>query len=505
MDAPTESSSGEVSECRDVPDLMGTINGNRAVMVFCPLLVRSLSAPPKGRLEPNYVGVRRVRPSSRMVKLEMEQRKRKADSGQKVSPVVFKVADDNGKERRMTKQEKKSMKLQMAQRRKVEKEQKRLEKEKQEPLKKKGKKRKRGTNANGPVLDKTTNYEYAVEQGNSRANDSAESSNVVAAHNKVQGHACGNDNGNGNIKDADSVGEDEIIKALSQVGIPAPKLSVVEQELADLRGERQGVPPVILSPPLARVAFQTPGLLSGHDSSRGSLDSCCCMDDAWAQDWTVALKESMVPALLVRGREDMRPMAYDIVPEVWSRLRPESLQTVQQQQQADNKKTATPPAKATATIKDNNQQKGESWGLVSIRPPSVSSFDSDLAAVTEVIYRNTALHVSCGAKFGCDLLLYDGPRKDRHAFAGLRLVVLGNTPASTAEMPFPVPSPYAVAGYVRCLNTAGKLALLALVRRRKQPDGSTRFHVAIVDLKLQHVDGSNRKGTDERLGKLTRS
>jgi hypothetical protein len=490
MDAPTESSQ-EVIESRDVPDLTHT-HRNRAVMVFCPSLVRSLSTPPQGRLEPNYVGVRRVRPSSRMVKLVMEQEKRKADGGQKLSPVVFKVADDTGKERRMTKQEKKAMKMQMAQQRKVEKEQTRQEKEKQVPLEKKGGKRKRGTN--GPELDKTTNN--AVCQGNNRANDSEASSNSVATHNEVQEDACHNDNGN--IKGTYSVGDDEI-KALSQVGKPAPKLSLVEQELADLRGERQGVPPVILSPPLARVALHTPGLLSRHDSSQGSLD-CCCMDDAWAQDWTVALKESMVPALVVRGREDMRPMAYDIVPEVWSRLRPESLQANQQQQQKT--KTVKPAAKTTTIIKDSNQQEGESWGLVSIRPPSVSSFDSDLAAVTEVLYRNTALHVSCGAKFGCDLLLYDGPRKNRHAFAGLRLVVLGNKPASTA---FPLPSSYAVAGYVRCLNTAGKLALLSLVRRQTQPDGSTRFHVAIVDLKLQRVDGTNRKGTDERLEKLTRS
>lgn len=502
MDAPPEVSREGSQDPTD------TNHENRAVMVFCPSLVRSLSTPPGGRLEPNYVGVRRVRPSSRMVKLVMEQEKRKrepTDADPIVSPVVFKVADDNGKERRMTKQEKKATKLQMAQQRKVEKEQKRQEQEKQQPLKKKAKKRKRGTN--GPGIDKTTNN--PVDQDNSCVNDSAASSNNnVPTHVEVQVDAC--QNGTSNIQGTDSMGDDEI-KALAQVGIPAPKLSLVEQELADLRGERQGVPPVILSPPLAQVAFQTPGFLPGHDSSQGSLD-CYCMDDVWAQEWTVALKDSMAPALVVRGREDMRPMAYDIVPEVWSRLRPESLQAVQQQQQqqVDTNKTANPVVKAKAKMTDGNQQQlelghRESWGLVSIRPPSVSSFDSDLAAVTEVLYRNTALHISCGAKFGCDLLLYDGPRKDRHAFAGLRLVVSGNTPASTAEMSFPVPSPYAVAGYVRCLNTAGKLALLALVRRERQPDGSKRFHVAIVDLKLQRVDGSNRKGTDERLEKLTRS
>ena len=108
-------------------------------------------------------------------------------------------------------------------------------------------------------------------------------------------------------------------------------------------------------------------------------------------------------------------------------------------------------------------------------------------AVLEYLHKETDYHWSCGAKFGADFLLYDGPRSQRHAFAGLRIMVLppppteeeaatttaargtGNDPpedsmwTGAAAAAAGMPSAYELAAYVRCLNTAGKLALLATV------------------------------------------
>jgi hypothetical protein len=140
------------------------------------------------------------------------------------------------------------------------------------------------------------------------------------------------------------------------------------------------------------------------------------------------------------------------------------------------------------------------------------------AAVVHVLHRNTTLHLSCGAKFGCDYLLYEGPRHDHHAFAGLRIIepaqlrppVSDGEEVPTVEFPppLPVPDPCDLAGYVRGLNTAGKLALLATVVPDVEgviaapedwdpigfPPSSSSYRVAIVDLALKKIRATAFRG-----------
>jgi hypothetical protein len=94
-----------------------------------------------------------------------------------------------------------------------------------------------------------------------------------------------------------------------------------------------------------------------------------------------------------------------------------------------------------------------------------STLEDDHCIVFNQLYGSN-LHISCGAKVGCDFLLYDGPREERHAFAGLRILTTNAVNITHQEQwQLPIPSPYDLAGFVRCLNTAGKLALLATVIR----------------------------------------
>ena len=127
-----------------------------------------------------------------------------------------------------------------------------------------------------------------------------------------------------------------------------------------------------------------------------------------------------------------------------------------------------------------------------------------------------AFHISDGAKFGCDYLLYDGPRQERHAFAGLRIL----PPMTTG---FPV-NAYDLAGYVRCLNTAGKLALLAtsIVVDDDDGDDTTMSHhnekptprqqrrkILFVDLALEKVVATTsrrpKKTMAQRLQNLSKT
>lgn len=451
------------------------VTPNKGIMVFTASLVRQLSAP-GSRLEPTYVGVRRVRPSSRLVKEAFvnsnktnSEGENGNESGHKYSALSFKVVGEDGVERRMTNQEKKALKLQIAQQKKHEKELRRLEREQNEPTPtKRGKKRK----CNEKRPDETEDLDE-------------------------------------NPKENTSDDEDSIGAALAKVGVAQQKLSFIEQEIADLKGERQGVPPVILPPPLAQVAMQTPRFLPGNTSSisQSTCSTSIWMDDNLAKEWAEVLTQSMAPALEVREQEDMRSLVYDIVPEPWQRLRPDTIQAGLQPPPIVDDIKAESGSTEESLLVDNR----ESWEFVAIRPPAMSTFDSDMAIVADVLHRNTALYLSCGAKFGSDFLVYDGPRIDRHAFAGLRVInETGGTYAATSsnsasDRTFPVPCLYGMAGYVRCLNTAGKLALIAMVKREEGADGSPQCRVAIVDLKLERVDGTKRKDMGERLQKLHRS
>jgi hypothetical protein len=153
-------------------------------------------------------------------------------------------------------------------------------------------------------------------------------------------------------------------------------------------------------------------------------------------------------------------------------------------------------------------------------------------------------------------LFYDGSRSDRHAFAGLRIVPISATTATATTIVnpmectdtsilyqeneheevnkdskaggvvnFPLPTPYDLTGFVRALNTAGKLALIALVMKvegvaggstsdaptatatgNNVTDKNDEYRVAIVDLVLEKVLTAQahvrkrRRGANNRKG-----
>ena len=49
------------------------------------------------------------------------------------------------------------------------------------------------------------------------------------------------------------------------------------------------------------------------------------MDADLSAQWAKQLQQSMMGAEELREKEDMRPMAYKLVPEVWKRLCPGTL------------------------------------------------------------------------------------------------------------------------------------------------------------------------------------
>jgi hypothetical protein len=373
----------------------GKSQRGKAVIFFSAPLVRRL-ATDQVRLPPTYVGVRRVRPSSRLVRKALQS----SSVIPSKTPVVFKVVDPKtGEERRMTSKEKKTLKFKRIQE----------QKEQKAALK---------------LTATPVEAEVAVE---------------------------------------DSV-EDEGRYLQLEVNS-----SAMEQELADLRGERDGVPPVVLSQAMAEQAFQQ-GIITKDASTAVSDEKQqtqdVVVDDVLGGQWAAALKESMLPAEATRQREEMRPMPYQLVPETWVRMRP-TLGELPSAREAEAE-AASPPVPADE----------KAWSFCQIRP--TKPLDADLAAVVQLLHRGTNLHLSCGAKFGCDFLIYDGSRNERHAFAGLRVLHCDNNDATG----LPLPTAYDLAGYVRCLNTAGKLSLLATVVK---DDKTNTRRVALVDLALEKI------------------
>jgi hypothetical protein len=430
-------------------------SSHAAIMIFIAPLVKQVSTS-EVRLPPEYVGVRRVRPSSHMVRQAMVQQHADGTTKKstKTSQVTFTTRGENGDERRMTKQEKKALKYQLA-------------------LEKKEAKKKR-------KLDQiaiSTTHDDITEKS------------------QTNGAKCDQNSLPEPFTAIDAEGSSTMSYHKIQVD-PA----TLEQELAELRGKRNGVPPVVLSRPMALQAMvQCPDLLSCNDSFKTQADALIQYDECLTQNWAKALKASMCPAEHVRQQEDMRPMAYQLAPEPWNRLRPASslsetkLETIPRYMeccQEDKEKEHREEDEALQT----EIQEAREWVSIIIRPP-VLSFDSDVSIVFEFLYRQTPFYVSCGAKFGCDFLLYDGPRDERHAFAGLRICSSSscqrrnNTQVveSASETPeLPLPTAYTMAGYVRCLNTAGKLALIATVVRDRD-DTKSLYRICFVDLALEKI------------------
>ena len=235
-----------------------------------------------------------------------------------------------------------------------------------------------------------------------------------------------------------------------------PKSAAIEQQEEELQNVRDGFLPVLLSPCMTMESTKT---ITASPFTNSSPQ----LDDGLAADWCKALRKCIEPAEVLRQREDLRPMAYQMIPEVWTRMRPGSLAKLEYC-------TADSDGGSRLLLDESGTSSDPTIMFPTMRP-RVEPFDSDMEVIYHLLHRYSTLHISCGAKFGCDLLLYDGPRHERHAFAGLRVYSNLN-----------VPTAYDLASYARCLHTAGKLALLATVQRRE-----SKCHVAFVDLVLEKI------------------
>jgi hypothetical protein len=76
--------------------------------------------------------------------------------------------------------------------------------------------------------------------------------------------------------------------------------------------------------------------------------------------------------------------------------------------------------------------------------------------------------------------VYDGRREEKHSFAGLRVYHVRD---GSSELP--APSAYDLHGFVRAMNTARKLALIATVRSSSDEPHVAR--IAVVDVALEAI------------------
>ena len=267
-------------------------------------------------------------------------------------------------------------------------------------------------------------------------------------------------------------------------------------------------------------------------SSSSSSDSCNYeLNIKMSEEWASTIIENMKEANERRSKENMRSMTYQIQPEVWTRLRSNTTNydnsTISNNNHNEEQHSSNKPQKTdiitSTTVNENeivtneepmksdcdthlNSTKEETNHpiLSSMLESSSSSslinndwfyipwMDSDrmnskrkmMGILFQWFQRtNPTFYISCGSKFGSDWLLYDGKRQDRHAFAGLRFY----HPSEQKTMLSSSPSAYDIMGYVRGLNTAGKLALIATVSLPTQS-------IVIVDLVLEKIiDGFDSK------------
>ncbi|GKY95276.1 hypothetical protein MPSEU_000489600 [Mayamaea pseudoterrestris] len=232
---------------------------------------------------------------------------------------------------------------------------------------------------------------------------------------------------------------------------------LMADELTELKGLRDGVPPVALAPASARQAALQ-GLLPGYPvASKLNV----VYDEELSRKWASLLKQNMASAEHVRASEDMRTMPYILNPEAWTRMQPKLAQ----------------PSTVNVSNPIGVAYEEKSWSLGQLQPISNDSIYNITAnAVVQLLYQAETLEVSCGAKFGSDFLLYNASREECHAFAGLRIE------CSESANQLALLSAYDVSGFVRGLNTAAKLALVSTV----VVDGDIH-RVAIVDLALEKV------------------
>jgi hypothetical protein len=453
-------------------------SSSSSMVIFSSQLGRMLSSTE--RLAPVYVGVRQIRPSSNN-NMNRSTTATTATVWKKAIPIhappVYKVLTADGQERRMTAQEKKQAKMQHK------------------------------------LLAKQQKHD-PIQLVN----------NHVALHTETNTSCVAQlDSPNAATQTADRY---------VQLVVDPIRL---EEELADVcADDRDGIPPVMLSPPLARLAaIQILAMEQQQKQQQQPLH--VVVDDLLAAKWATALQQSMCVAVGIRQKEQLRTMPYHVVPEVWTRLRPKlGPSKANNNDNNINKHDHHTMAAADHTPVTAGTEQDEVRGTPPIAPDDWSWFnlrprtndatggndgDDDTAAIIQLLHTHTNLHISCGAKFGCHYLLYDGPRHERHAFAGLRILPR-NRNTTLAPYPFPIyPTAYDLAGYVRCLNTAGKLALLATVvddsetsdDDQSSPTGSTPRprRVLIIDLALEKIAATTsrrpKKSMEQRLKNLAKS
>ena len=452
---------------------------SQSAIIFSSKLIRQLEGPDL-HLPATYVGVRQVRPAGGKQAKDTLKRKRTCDgdidddwspnvidsqsnnadeaynetlededcdhrsedNSIKRDAIVFKVTNPDGTERRMTGQEKKKLKYEMKMARHLErKEQKRIEHEeliRVQKIKKKERKKLKW----------------------------------LAKKNRAAGETEGPTPQKMNGRD--------IITAIDSQTEPQSNESSREDQDEELEGKYRGKPPVMLTPAATRVAFDLGVIGSEHHQDEGMTT---IFDTDLSKRWVAQIQESMIPIERQREKEDIRPMPYKLVPEIWTRLRPEeSIFTGEQ--------------KALAATDKNNPASQSDYSMTTVRNAS-PTYDESAYLVFRHLHQHFKLHIACGAIFGCDYLLYDGRREDKHSFAGLRIHTVTNN--NDDHVLLPLPSTYDMHGFVRAMNTARKLALVATVVR--SADNPNVARIAIVDLALEAILTAPthvRKGNTEK-------
>eukprot|EP00984_Skeletonema_dohrnii_P016951 scaffold7632_cov81-Skeletonema_dohrnii-CCMP3373.AAC.2 len=305
-------------------------NQSHSALIFSGSLLHKLENHPSLRLPTTYVGVRRVRPSggaakkidddgssSRNVSVHDDDdwtptairteyptatgnnaADDEASANLKANAISFKVTNPDGTERRMTTQEKRQLKYKLAQAKREAKREKRQMKHEQLIQEAKKAKRER------KKLKRLERQERKNQQQQQQKEDEEEH---VKQEQVCQEKCCHDE-------------ADEKNDAIEEHTFTA--YNALDEELAAMRGDRSGIPPAMLAPAAACVALDTKVL--GYTNRKDQPDKTI-FDRQLTSEWAHELQQGMIPAEELRAKEDMRPMAYKIVPELWNRLCPKSL------------------------------------------------------------------------------------------------------------------------------------------------------------------------------------
>jgi hypothetical protein len=512
-------------------------NNDRSLILFSPALCHSIVA--QHRLAPVYIGIPPVRPetdilstntttstakdkstSSNIATIAKSKQGAKAHTQQQLQPsvVVYKVFNPDGTERRMTAQEKKLAKLQ-----------------------------------HKSQLKQQQQQQQSNQQQHTSSDEMVESKGMLQPS-----HENSSSNNVSEVINHNGQSDDRYV--------PIHRMDDTLLESEENGTDRDGIPPVMLPPPLAQfirpITTRTP---SDATMATRPIEMDMKLSELWGRS---LLQHSIWPAQCERQKEtNIRSMPYHIVPEVWTRLRPKFYTRMND--------TENNHIHNNVNNRDDNDScndyhsQDHMWCNMNATNDATfvnGHYNRDDKYEDDVIRnRNTILqflhhpnhepqlHISDGTKFGCDFLLYDGPRHERHAFAGLRIVPPAQSQhdgcATTTTLPtnnkttsnsnntiendsdharFPIhPNAYDLAGYVRCLNTAGKLALLATsvlvndtepnnhidvsdnTTQQQQQGRLISRKVLIVDLALEKVAMTTsrrpKKTMEQRLKNLSKS